>query len=71
MYVEGQPEIRTYTKNDGSFGASLVLRVFSVQLLGSRSGENAGGGSDQYNAPASSGVPASSDVNEPVDDLPF
>jgi single-strand DNA-binding protein len=71
VYVEGQPEVRTYTKNDGTFGASLVLRVFSVQLLGSRGGENAGGGSESYGAPASSGVPASSHVDEPVDDLPF
>lgn len=34
VYVEGTPEVRTYPKNDGSTGASLSLRVFSVQLLG-------------------------------------
>src|SRR5688572_12968349 len=41
VYVEGTPEVRTYPKNDGSTGASLSLRVVSVQLLGGRS-ENSG-----------------------------
>lgn len=27
VYVEGQPDLRTYSKQDGSFAASLVLRV--------------------------------------------
>lgn len=35
VYVEGSPDIRTYAKTDGTQGASLTLRVFSVQLLGS------------------------------------
>ena len=35
VYVEGSPEVRTFTRNDGSAGASLVLRVLNVQLLGS------------------------------------
>ena len=34
VYVEGSPEVRTYAKNDGTTGASLTLRVGSVQLLG-------------------------------------
>ena len=48
VYVEGTPEVRSYTKNDGSTGASLSLRVQSVQLLGQKS-DNQGGG---YSAPA-------------------
>lgn len=36
VYVEGSPEVRTYSKNDGTPGVSLTLRVSSVQLLGSR-----------------------------------
>ena len=36
IYAEGNPEVRTYQKNDGSFGASLTLRVFSIHLLGSK-----------------------------------
>ncbi|GAO41233.1 single-stranded DNA-binding protein [Flavihumibacter petaseus] len=45
VYVEGNPEVRTYAKNDGSTGASLTMRVQNVQLLGARQeGGNAGGG---------------------------
>src|SRR6478609_1066789 len=36
VYAEGTPEVRTYQTNDGKSGASLSLRVQSVQLLGSR-----------------------------------
>lgn len=34
VFAEGQPDIRTYTKNDGTQAFSLTLRVSSVQLLG-------------------------------------
>lgn len=78
VYVEGVPEVRTYPKNDGTTGASLTLRVFSVQLLGNR-GDSSGGGSysgnesgGQYSqATATAGSPSASDITEPVDDLPF
>src|SRR5687768_6302562 len=33
VYVEGQPEVKTYAKNDGSTGASLSVRVMKVELL--------------------------------------
>ena len=39
IYVEGQPDIRTYTTQDGRQGASLTLRVGNLQLLGGRSGD--------------------------------
>lgn len=78
VYVEGNPEVRTYTKNDGSFGASLTLRVQSVQLLGSRpegsgGGSAYGGGESSYAAsPKGAGVSSGgSDITEPIDDLPF
>jgi single-strand DNA-binding protein len=79
VFVEGQPDVRTYTTQDGRQGASLTLRVISVQLLGSRPGEgggNDGGGSSyqsappSYSQPASSG-PSASELTEPLDDLPF
>ena len=76
VYVEGQPEARSFQRNDGTPGASLSLRVREVQLLGSKQ-ENAGGGSyQQQNTPAAAGfgnqqVPSGSDISEPVDDLPF
>lgn len=76
VYVEGQPDVRTYTTQDGRQGATLTLRIASVQLLGSRPNEGGGSGSYQqppaasYSQPASS-APAASDITEPLDDLPF
>ncbi len=75
VFVEGQPEARSFQRNDGTPGASLSLRVREVQLLGSRS-DSAGGGSSlagntsATSSPASS-VPAANEIIEPVDDLPF
>src|SRR5439155_9651139 len=39
VFVEGTPEVRSFTRNDGTAGASLSMRVREVQLLG-RKGEN-------------------------------
>ncbi|MFM9907910.1 MAG: single-stranded DNA-binding protein [Chitinophagaceae bacterium] len=71
VYVDGSPEVKTYAKNDGTNGASLNLRVLSVQLLGAKS-EGSSGGSN-YNASSSMAVsvPSASDITEPIDDLPF
>jgi single-strand DNA-binding protein len=79
VYVEGTPDVRTYTTNDGRNGASLTLRVQSIQLVGGSRSEGPAGGyneSGSFNAPSSSvasrpGVPAASDITEPMDDLPF
>lgn len=74
IYAEGQPEVRTFTRQDGTSGASLSLRVREVQLLGGRA-EGAGSPSYTGTASASSGsgssVPSANDITEPVDDLPF
>lgn len=76
VFVEGQPEVRSFQRNDGTSGASLSLRVREVQLLGSKN-ENSGSGSYQPSNNASSAlsgssnVPSPSDITEPVDDLPF
>lgn len=76
VYVEGNPDVRTYTTQDGRNGATLSLRVGNIQLLGSRSTEGSGGGQYQ-SAPASGGyasqgpAPAANDITEPMDDLPF
>jgi single-strand DNA-binding protein len=78
VYVEGTPEVRTFTRNDGTNGATLTIRVREVQLLGGR--DNASGSAGGYSqqesaAPAYNNnrndVPASSGIGEPVDDLPF
>ncbi len=73
VYVEGTPEVRTYAKNDGTTGASLTLRVLSVQLLGNKGEGIAGGGSGSYSSGSSvpATIPSASDITEPIDDLPF
>lgn len=72
VYAEGQPEARSFQRNDGTPGSSLTLRVVQVQLLSS--GQATGGGVSQPSA--GSGQPNSSpspvtQVDEPIDDLPF
>lgn len=74
VFVEGAPDVRTYTTQDGKSGASLSLRVLTVQLLGSRSSEGNGGGG--YSSGAASSAPPSMSEQPPVasdiaDDLPF
>ncbi|MFT3824959.1 MAG: single-stranded DNA-binding protein [Chitinophagaceae bacterium] len=77
VYVEGSPEVRTYAKTDGSTGASLTLRVLSVQLLGARpeggggGGDYAGGGGNSYAASSAPSAPAAGGGDGPIDDLPF
>ena len=75
VYVEGFPDVRTYTTQDGRQGAALSLRVLNVQLLGSRSNnEGSDGPAYQSHAPSytnMTAVPSSSDVQEHADDLPF
>ncbi len=76
VYAEGQPEARSFQRNDGTPGSSLSLRVREVQLLGGRS-DSAGGSFQQPSnassamSGSSSNVPSPSDITEPVDDLPF
>lgn len=74
IYAEGQPEVRSFQRQDGTAGASLSLRVREVQLLGGRA--EAGSGPSSYQPAASSASAANaggamSSVSEPVDDLPF
>ena len=69
VFVEGQPEVRTFTRQDGTSGASLSLRVREVQLLGGR-GES-GSAPAASSSAATSSVPSPADITEPVDDLPF
>ena len=74
VYAEGQPDIRTYQTQDGKQGASLSLRVLSVQLLGSRPEQSSANSYQQPSnayAPASTSSSSPADITEPVDDLPF
>lgn len=71
VYVEGAPEVRTYTKNDGTFGASLTMRVLSVQLLGGGTRTDGGGSYGEPQSANMGSLPVPSNITEPVDDLPF
>lgn len=72
VFVEGTPEVRSFTRNDGTAGASLSLRVREVQLLG-RKGDSVGGSpaseNSSYNSRQES--PAAASVDDVADDLPF
>src|SRR4051812_7085688 len=71
VFVEGTPEVRSFTRNDGTAGASLSMRVREVQLLGGK-GESMGGSPSSDNQSYSrqeSAAPAS--VDDVADDLPF
>ena len=76
VFVEGSPEVRTYTKNDGSFGASLTLRVLNVQLLGGGQRSEGiapaySGAHEQGGSPAAGSLPETADVDEQGSGLPF
>ena len=84
VYVEGSPEVRNYTTKDGAAASSLTLRVQSVQLLGTKAGNEGGmpnegaqnssyGYNNNYNTqPAQqSAQQQPQEITEPMDDLPF
>ncbi len=79
VYVEGQPDVRTYTTQDGRNGASLTLRVSGVQLVGGKSSDSSGSEAStnsNYSKPATSyentqPTISANDISEPIDDLPF
>lgn len=73
VFAEGTPEVRSFTRNDGTAGASLSLRVREVQLLGRKGEGNGFGGGENQSRPepqtqSSNPVSISNDV---ADDLPF
>lgn len=84
VWVDGTPEVRSFTRNDGTGGSVLAMRVRELQLVGAKGDGtgNAGSGnagnnySNSYNS--GSGAPsnttqssASQDMDDPGDDLPF
>ncbi|MGI8950722.1 MAG: single-stranded DNA-binding protein [Chitinophagaceae bacterium] len=76
VYVEGSPDVRTYQTQDGRQGASLNLRVLSVQLLGSKSGDNSDNQPMQQQNSYSKNTNSAPVLNEnevadAADDLPF
>src|ERR1043166_5703451 len=72
VFVEGSPEVRSFTRQDGTAGASLSLRFREVQLLGSRAeGVPSVSGSPAMSSSSSGSIPSPSEITEPIDDLPF
>ena len=71
VYVEGTPEVRSFTRQDGTAGASLSLRVREIQLLGGRDTGGASNGGYENASASRSNIPSPSDITEPIDDLPF
>ena len=76
VFVEGNPDVRTYPKGDGSTGASLTVRVREVQLLGSKADNPQPSGSPaQPEMPSREGgmpqTPAPDFSSPHTDDLPF
>jgi single-strand DNA-binding protein len=68
VYVEGSPEVRTYTTQDGKSGAALSLRVSNIQLLGSRTEQGStSAGSNNY----ANGEAVAPAAGQSADDLPF
>jgi single-strand DNA-binding protein len=65
VYADGIPDQRSYTKNDGTHGIALTLRVLNIQLLGSSSKNENG----ELTSVANNENPVLSAVGS--DDLPF
>ncbi len=77
VYVEGTPEARAFSRQDGTAGASLSVRVREVQLLGSKA-EGASGTTPAYTNAGNANTAASgnsyanaNEITEASDDLPF
>ena len=71
VFVEGNPEVKTFTRQDGTPGASLALRVRDIQLLGGRSDAGGPAAMSTEASSSKSSIPNPADITEPVDDLPF
>ena len=83
VYVDGNPDVRTYTNQQGQTSGIITLRVSNIQLLGSKNNEGApatGGYNNNYSGAGTTSavaesipanVPGPSDIDDSVDDLPF
>lgn len=62
VFVEGIPDVKSYTRNDGTPGVSLILRVLGVQLIG---------GKPEGTSVKTNGFGVGVLVEEGTNDLPF
>ena len=70
VFVEGSPEVRSFTRGDGTAGASLSLRVRDIQLLG-RKGDNSGNPNSDAVSSSRQQTATPASVDDVADDLPF
>lgn len=70
VYVEGQPDIRTYQKQDGSTAVSLTLRVAHIELCGQQQSNTTNDAQQPY-ATGASVISNPLPIDNPADDLPF
>ncbi len=83
VFVEGTPEVETYTNREGAFAATLRVRVQNLQLLGGNTDGQSGNQGEQSNSYAGNVTQAGSAPPQPAmraqpaadmpldDDLPF
>jgi single-strand DNA-binding protein len=71
--VSGELKPREYTKQDGSLGFSLDLRVAELEFAGKSGNDNSGGGYQQPAAPAPRPAPQqrAQSYKADEDDIPF
>lgn len=75
VWVDGTPEVRSFTRNDGTNGAVLAMRVRELQLVSAKGESNPGGNSGNFGGGYSNSSAQSTqqptDLSEAGDDLPF
>ncbi len=75
VWVDGTPEVRSFTRNDGTNGAVLALRVRELQLVGAKGDSNTGGTGSYsgggYGNTSAQNTQQPTDLTEAGDDLPF
>ncbi len=75
VFAEGSPDVDGYLNKDNQPAATLRMRVRDIQLLGGRSDNNDSGSSQadsrSYGSQGENKVPATSEMEEAPDDLPF
>lgn len=73
VFVEGNPDVKTYTTKDGKQGASITLRVLDIQLLSAAGDNNSPSNNAQAAAPTTdlAGNAVGAAAASLVDDLPF
>jgi len=71
VYAEGNPEVRSFTRTDGTNGAVLSLRIREVQLLGGRGEGGVPVTNSGYSTGNTSAAPSGAGSDDAADDLPF